>query len=416
LAPGSAQSDGLRFALGCDKREVFAPCAFGNGAALILDGEQMDLPPPVESLSRRIARLLAVGFVGKGMSSELQTLIDRGVSGVILFSRNIESPEQVAELCAAIKRYAGRPIYVAVDQEGGVVQRLRDGFTRLPTMRELGSTGRPELAFAAGAVLGRELRAVGIDVNFAPVIDVDTNPNNPVIGNRAFSANPLLVARMGVALGQGMESEGVASCGKHFPGHGDTELDSHLALPTLRHGLKRLREVELVPFRQWSQAKLASIMTAHVIFEALDPKYPATMSAAVMSGLLRDELKFEGLAISDDLEMKAVFDHFGAEQAAIVGLEAGVDQFLVCHRAEVAHTVLDALQRGVNEGIISGSRLLQAEGRALEFLRRWARPAADFDKAALRSVASQAVVAAIQQSADHAESGAEFDPTERSNG
>src|SRR5690606_31170698 len=157
-----------------------------------------------------------------------------------------------------------------------------------------------------GRLLGRELRAVGVDVNYAPILDVDTNPKNPIIGNRSFSRDPELVARLGVALGRGMEAAGVASCGKHFPGHGDTEQDSHQELPRLSHSIERLRNVELVPFRAWAEAQLAAVMTAHVIFEPLDPKYPATMSKRVLDGILRQELNYEGLIITDDIEMKAI--------------------------------------------------------------------------------------------------------------
>ncbi|HXS16481.1 MAG TPA: beta-N-acetylhexosaminidase, partial [Polyangiaceae bacterium] len=297
------------------------------------------------SWSRRAAQLLAVGFAGHTLDADLRDLIDRGVSGVVLFSRNIQSASQVSALVAEIKGYAGRPLYVAVDQEGGVVQRLRDGFTRWPAMRALGATRDTQLAFEVGQVLAAELTAVGIDVNFAPVIDVDTNPDNPVIGDRAFGEDPQLVAEMGVALGKGLEASGVAACGKHFPGHGDTELDSHLALPVVRHGRERLMSTELWPFRAWGQAGLASLMTAHVVFEALESGLPATMSAIILQDLLRGELGYEGLVISDDLEMKAVSEHFGVGPAAVLGLAAGVDQFLVCRHAQVAIEVIEALER-----------------------------------------------------------------------
>src|SRR5512133_1769773 len=208
------------------------------------------------SLDRDASALLCVGFHGKTPSPEVLELIRRGVSGVILFSRNVESAEQVAELTAALKRAAGRPLLVTIDQEGGRVARLRapQGFTELPPMRAIGAAGDDRLAFEVGALLGRELRAVGIDQDYAPVVDVDTNPANPVIGDRSFGREASGVGRMGAAVARGLQSAGVAACAKHFPGHGDTSQDSHRDLPRLAHPVERLREVELVPFRALADA------------------------------------------------------------------------------------------------------------------------------------------------------------------
>lgn len=322
------------------------------------------------------ARLLTVGFLGTQLTSALRGLLDRGVAGVILFSRNIESAAQVAALVQEIKTYAGRPLMVTIDHEGGLVQRLRAGFTRIPAMRALGQKGNEALAEQLGFLMGRELRAVGIDMNYAPVLDIDTNPSNPVIGNRSMGSDPHLVARLGLALGRGLERSGVAACGKHFPGHGDTEIDSHQDLPILRHDMRRLYAVELIPFRAWAQAGFSALMTAHVIFQELDPRYPATMSRPLLQGLLRAELGFQGLVISDDLEMRAIADHYGVEDAIIHGLDAGVDQFLCCHSADVAHRLIDTVVEAVGSRRIERERLADANLRAGSFLRRWACPAA----------------------------------------
>jgi len=375
----------------------------------ILDGLAMSNST---SWSRRAAQLLAVGFAGHTLDADLRDLIDRGVSGVILFSRNIQSAQQVAALVAEMKSYAARPLYVAVDQEGGVVQRLRDGFTRLPPMRVLGKSQDAQLAFEVGQVLGAELFAVGIDVDFAPVIDVDTNPDNPVIGDRAFGSDPQLVAEMGVALGKGLESSGVAACGKHFPGHGDTELDSHLALPVVRHERERLMSTELWPFRAWAAAELASVMTAHVVFDALDRKLPATMSSVILHDLLRGELGYQGLVISDDLEMKAVSEHYGVGPAAVLGLAAGVDQFLVCRHAQVALEVVESLERALMDGRVPEARLIDAERRTQRFLTRWARPPQPFRPEFLGSAKARAVVARLEAVAASVGLDARPDPTE----
>lgn len=364
------------------------------------------------SLKSAAAQLLTCGFYDQFLSDPLKKLLDAGVSGVVLFARNIDTPEQVAKLTSDIKTYAGRPVYVGLDQEGGLVQRLRRGFTRVPPMRAVGSIGDEELARRVGEMLGRELRAVGIDVNYAPILDIDTNPKNPIIGNRSFGRDPELVGRLGVALGQGLESQGVASCGKHFPGHGDTEQDSHQELPRLPHAMSRLREVELVPFHAWVEAKLASIMTAHVIFEPLDDKYPATMSRAVLHGILREEMGYDGLIITDDIEMKAIADHYGYEEAAIRGVVAGVDNFLCCHTAEVAHDIIQYVCRAVEAGRIDRGRLDDANERTARFVEKWARPAEPLNASALATSEARELMDEIYRRADPKSVELGEDPTE----
>lgn len=327
-----------------------------------------------ETLARRVARLFCVGFPGKAPTPELVELLELGVSGVILFSRNVGEPAELFELIRAIKTLRAAPTLVTVDQEGGSVRRLRSGFTELPPLAALGASADPELARALGALLARELSAVGIDWNLAPVLDVDTNPDNPVIGARSLGRDPALVAQLGVELALAMQAEGVAACGKHFPGHGDTVLDSHRALPRLDHDLARLLEVELVPFAAAARAGVASIMSAHVIFSALDPDYPATLSRGVLTGLLRERLGYEGLVVSDDLEMAAIVDYYGIDEAAVRGLEAGIDLFLVCHTATRAHAAIEAIVRAIEHGRLAVERLEAAERRVASFTQRWAAP------------------------------------------
>jgi beta-N-acetylhexosaminidase len=368
------------------------------------------------SLDRDAASLLCVGFHGTTPSPEVLELVRRGVSGVILFSRNVESAEQVAELTAALKRAAGRPLLVAIDQEGGRVARLRapQGFTELPPMRAVGATGDERLAFQVGALLGRELRAVGVDQDYAPVVDVDTNPGNPVIGDRALSRDPDVVGRLGAALARGLQAEGVAACAKHFPGHGDTSQDSHVDLPRLPHALERLRRVELPPFRALAQAGVAAVMTAHVVFEPLDPRRPATLSPAVMR-LLRDELGFQGCCVSDDLEMKAVAEHFPLEEAAPGAVAAGVDQLLVCHQAELQHRAIDLVRVAVEAGRIPPVRLAEAKARVARLLS-YAGPPPDPARvrAKLRTpehLAFAASLPALAQGSDPTEKSLSPDPS-----
>jgi beta-N-acetylhexosaminidase len=325
-------------------------------------------------LEQQAARLFSVGFTGKAPSAELTGLLARGVGGVIVFARNVGTPEEVLELNRALKHAAGRPLLLSVDQEGGRVARLRRGFTELPAMRSVGRAGSAALARELGVVIAHELRAVGFDLSFAPVLDVDTNPQNPVIGDRSFGPSPERVTELGLALAQGMQGAGVAACAKHFPGHGDTELDSHLELPRLRHELARLERVELVPFRAAARSDIAAIMTAHVIFEAVDATYPATMSRAVIHDVLRRQLGYTGLVVSDDLEMRAITDHYGVEEAVLRGLAAGVDHFLICHSADLAHRAVEAVVRAVESGRIERAVLDAASRRFDDVLARFARP------------------------------------------
>jgi beta-N-acetylhexosaminidase len=329
-------------------------------------------------LDRDIAGLFCVGFHGTSPSLEILDLIRRGVYGVILFGRNVAEAEQVAQLVGDLKRAAGdRKLLVSIDQEGGRVARLRapHGFTELPPMQALGRTGDADLARRVGALLGRELRAVGIDQDYAPCVDVNTNPKNPVIGDRSLSGDPARVGWMGAALAQGLQSEGVAACAKHFPGHGDTSQDSHVDLPRLPHPLERLRRVELAPFAVLARAGVASMMTAHVVFEALDAERPATLSAPVLR-LMRTEVGFDGCCISDDLEMKAVAEHFPLEEIAPGCVLAGVDALLVSHTPTTQHRAIDLIRKAVEDGAIPRERIDEARSR-IQRLLAYAGPAPD---------------------------------------
>ena len=297
--------------------------------------------------------MLMLGFHGTTVPDSLARLLEAPlVTGVIWFRRNIVDTEQVARVNERL--HALRPgLLVAIDQEGGPVRRLREGVTDVPAMRQVQSE---DDARAWGHTLGRELRALGFNMNMAPVLDVDSNPDNPIIGERAFSADPERVALLGIALHEGLVAEGVASCGKHFPGHGDTETDSHLELPNVRHGLDRLRAVELVPFEAAIRAGLPSVMTAHVLLPALDPDWPATLSPRVIERLLRQELGYDGVVISDDLEMKAVADRWGIEPLVERCLTASVDPMLVCHELERQQTALRVLESAAPERTDRGRR------------------------------------------------------------
>lgn len=289
--------------------------------------------------------LFVAGYEGLSLPADYADLLRRGLSGAILFRRNFayaDGSVDVAQVCAHTTQIAEAaaqwpvdlPPVCSVDQEGGAVARLKAPLTVFPPMRRIGETGDLALAAAVGRQLGRELAACGFNVDYAPVIDVDTNPANPIIGDRSFSRDPAEVARFAGALLQAMQAEGVIGCGKHFPGHGDTDADSHVALPVLRHDLQRLKDVELVPFVALA-AQMRLVMTAHVLFPAVDPQWPATLSPQILGDLLRVHCRYAGVIVSDDLEMQGIASVLDAAGCVERGLAAGVDLFLVCRRRDV---------------------------------------------------------------------------------
>jgi beta-N-acetylhexosaminidase len=332
------------------------------------------------ALRKSIGQLLIAGFDGHSIPVELKSLArDFGLGGVILFPRNLAEPEQVAELCyEASSLGQDVPLWVSVDQEGGRVARLAAPFTEWPPMAALGRSGDAGLAGRFARALASELRAVGITMDYAPVLDVRTNPGNQVIGDRALSDKAEDVARLGVSIIRELQAEGVAACGKHFPGHGDTSTDSHLELPLVEHPIERLREVEFVPFQAAIEAGVASIMTAHVFLPALDEERPATLSRHIVSGLLRRDLGFEGLILSDDLEMKAIADRYRVPSAAVLAVEAGCDGVLVC---SANHTLqaetLEELIHAVEEERLRDARVEDALKRHRRAKERFLTTPAD---------------------------------------
>lgn len=293
-------------------------------------------------------QLLFVGFEGLELPEDLRQLIASGrVGGVVLFARNVSNPDQVRRLSAALHAAAppDTPLLIGIDQEGGRVQRLREPWTCWPPMRRLGDAADPGLTAAVASALAQELLDLGIGLDFAPCVDVDTNPDNPVIGDRSFGRQPDVVAAHAHHFVSAMQGAGVAACAKHFPGHGDTGCDSHVELPRLaNHDLDRLRAVELPPFEAAIEAGVASVMTGHVSFPAIDGDRPATLSRSILS-LLREGLGYDGLVFSDDLEMKAVADAFSPVALVKGCLEAGVDSLLVCRDASLRDEILDQLER-----------------------------------------------------------------------
>lgn len=293
-------------------------------------------------------RQLMHSFVGMTAPDAILAGLRNGaISSFCLFlHNNVEGPAQLRDLNASLHHAAAEgghpPPLIGIDQEGGQLNPITGGATELPGNMALGATRSPELAAQAGYVLGRELRAMGINLNFAPSLDVNINPANPVVGTRSFGAEPQLVADMGVALLRAMQAEGVLATAKHFPGHGDTAADTHHAAPTIPHTLDRIHAVELLPFRAAVGAGVGAVMPAHIVFSALDPDLPATVSPAILDRFLRQEMGYGGLLISDAMDMYAV-NRFGAVESVRMALNAGIDLVLLGHLRD-QFAIRDAVQ------------------------------------------------------------------------
>ena len=284
------------------------------------------------------------------------------MGGVILFRRNVGTPSAIARLSAELHALPSQPL-VAIDHEGGRVMRLGEPFTQFPAAATVGRTRIPELAYRVGRAMAQELADVGIDLNFAPVLDVHSNPANPIIGDRAFGADPALVSEMGIALMRGLLDGGVIPCGKHFPGHGDTAQDSHLELPVVNRSVETLELVELAPFRAAIAACVPMLMTAHVLYPAFDADNPATLSRKILTDLLRTNLGFNGVVASDDLEMRAIGAYQDIGPAAVATLRAGADALLVCQELSKAVRASTAIAQAVSDGFLEAQTIAGAADR-----------------------------------------------------
>src|SRR6266702_895864 len=331
------------------------------------------------TLEEQIGQLLMVGFWGSTPSLKIIDLIQRyHVGNVILFSRNIHETQQVLELTQKLQEIAEEagqryPLLIAIDQENGIVQRLGDMVTIFPGNMALGATGSEEIAYKVAMATGNELKALGINMNLAPVVDVNNNPANPIIGVRSFGENPSLVARLGAAMVKGYRAAGILSCLKHFPGHGDTAIDSHLSLPVIPYTLQRLEALELVPFSSGIEAEADSVMIAHVAFPALAEQntLPATLSSTIVEGLLREQLDFKGVILSDCMEMQAISDTFGSELAAVMALRAGIDLVLVSHEYTRQRASIEAIQASIQSHELNAEVVRQAADHVLRLKGRY---------------------------------------------
>lgn len=324
------------------------------------------------SIRELIGQHMLIGISGATLSNdEKKFIVENNISGVVLFARNCIEPKQISQLCAEIQALRHKmkdkaPLFIGIDMEGGRVHRLKPPFTQWPPLKKIGDLDAPTVAFHFTQRMGAEMLSVGINLDFAPCIDVFTNPKNTVIGDRAISSDPHQVEKMASALIRGFIKSGVLSCIKHFPGHGNTLIDSHEELPVEDADLKRLNEVELIPFKKALRSRVDMVMTSHILFKNIDPKWPVTLSEIFLKKMIREELKYRGLVITDDLDMKALAKHYDKEKIPVRAMQAGADLLLYCNEPESPPMAIESLITAVAQGQLNKTDLEQTHRKILD--------------------------------------------------
>ena len=323
-------------------------------------------------MKNQIGQQLIIGLEGKTLSqAEADFIVKNNIGGVILMGRNCESPQQVRELVASLQSLRHKmpdkaPLFISIDMEGGRVARLKAPFTQWPPLAAIGKIDSTAVAFKFASFMGAELKSVGINLDFAPSVDVLTNPDNKAIGDRSAGADPELVSRIGSALVRGYIKSDIIPCAKHFPGHGNTIVDSHFELPVENKSLAELEAAALVPFRKVFRARLDMVMTTHILFPQLDPDFPATLSHKILNDLLRKELRFRNLIITDDLDMKALRNHYSREEIAVKAIKAGCNILLYCNEPESHQTAMVAIEEALAKKDLDAKLVQDSHKRILD--------------------------------------------------
>ncbi|MGE0764322.1 MAG: beta-N-acetylhexosaminidase [Bdellovibrionales bacterium] len=319
----------------------------------------------------KIGQLFMIGLEGKTLSAkESDFIIKNDIGGVILFDRNLGTPQEIHKLCSDVQALRHKtkdklPLFISIDMEGGRVARLKAPFTQWPAAAKIGALDSTSVAFRFAMSMGSELKAVGINLDYAPCIDVFTNPKNTVIGDRAFSTDPEQVAKMASAVVRGYIKSGVIACAKHFPGHGHTVIDSHLDLPVEDASMERLDEVELVPFKKVFRARVDMVMTAHIKFPKVDPEWPVTLSEVFIQKILRGQLRYRNLVISDDLDMKALAAHYDRDMIPVRALQAGCDILLYCNEHDRPPRALEMVKKAIADGNVKMAQIEESFKRVV---------------------------------------------------
>ncbi len=320
-------------------------------------------------MSKHIGQLLFIGLEGTELKKhEADFIIKNDIGGVTLFARNLKTPAELHKLCSDIynlhtKLPSKAPLFIAIDMEGGRVHRLKAPFTQWPSLGKLAALDSTAMAFKFANMMGAELRAVGINLDFAPCIDVLSNPKNVLIGDRSLGSDPEYVAKIASALVRGYIKAGVLPCAKHFPGHGNTIIDSHLDLPIEEVDMKTLEGRELIPFKKAFRARMDLVMTAHIKFKNIDPTYPVTLSPIFIKKLLREDLRYRGLVITDDLDMKALANNYPKAEIPVLALQAGCDILLYCNDFTSPPIAIDAVNKAIAEKRVSSTQVDESLAR-----------------------------------------------------
>ena len=327
------------------------------------------------TLKEKIGQMVMVGLEGYTVDDKAQVFIDDyKVGGFILFGKNIKNTEQLLDLTNELKlknKNNSIPLFLSIDEEGGRISRLPSELKKMPSNRIVGSKDDPNLSYKIGITIAKQISSLGFNMNFAPVMDIDSNPANPVIGDRSFGPDEKIVSELGTQTMKGMMSKDIVPVVKHFPGHGDTLEDSHLGLPTVKKSLQQLLEFEIVPFEKAVNSGADAVMVAHILYEKIDAEYPSTLSKNIIDGILRKRLRFDGLVITDDMTMGAITKNFDIARAAILSINAGSDIVLVCHGYDNGAKVLNAVKQAVEKGEISEERINQSMYRILKIKNKY---------------------------------------------
>ncbi|MGB7606756.1 MAG: beta-N-acetylhexosaminidase [Lutisporaceae bacterium] len=327
------------------------------------------------SLDEKLGQMVLVGLNGYVVDNDARQMIESyHVGGFILYGSNVESQEQLLALTNSLKSINAAsklPLLISVDEEGGRISRMPKELKNIPTNKEIGKLNNQEFSYKIGELLAEEIKAFGFNMNFAPVLDINSNPKNPVIGDRAFGSDEKVVSDLGVQTMKGIEASGVIPVVKHFPGHGDTSVDSHVGLPSVDNDLERLKSFELIPFVNAIENGADVVMAAHILMLKIDGENPATMSKTIITDILREQMNFDGVVITDDMTMGAIVENYEIGAASVKSVEAGSDIILVAHGHDNALAVLKKMKEAVEQGLVSEERINQSVYRILKLKQKY---------------------------------------------
>lgn len=327
------------------------------------------------TLEEKIGQMLIIGMDGYEIDDNAKKMIeDKYIGGFILYSSNVKDPKQLLNLINDLKKTNELnqiPLFISIDEEGGRVSRMPSEFKKFPTNKEIGKVNSKELAYEIGRVISKQIKGFGFNMNYAPVLDINSNPKNPVIGNRAFGSDKDIVEKLGISTMKGLQDGGVISVIKHFPGHGDTSVDSHKNLPVVDIDLRRLNEFEIIPFKNAINNGGDAIMVAHILLTKIDPENPSSLSKTIITDILRKQLDYEGVVITDDMTMGAIVKNYTLEDATIKSVNAGSDIVLIAHGYENSLSVLKALKEAVGNEVISEERIDESVYRILKLKEKY---------------------------------------------